>query len=171
MLNTLDYIQLTNQHLHNSPKTLFCTIITPSIMFYTVSYLSKLTTHTILDLGLIIFNLALSMTTVILFIECYLRLRTILTFLIHCKFSYFIFSVIYMFWCGITSFYYTKVYMYGITISISEYYVKMTIGHCPIVSGTGSPRLSWIKRPTIVVVVAFKCTLWDSVLHAPGFST
>ena len=59
----LDYIQLTNQHLHNSPKTLtthcFVQSSTPSIMFYTVSYLSlnELTTHTILDLGLIILNL------------------------------------------------------------------------------------------------------------------
>ena len=54
-------------------------------MFYTVSYLSlsELTTHTILDLGLVILNLAVSTTTVILFTEC--CLQTILTFLSHLK--------------------------------------------------------------------------------------
>jgi len=58
VLNTLNCIQPTNQHLHNSPKTLtthcFIQLSTPSIMFYIASYLSlsELTTHTILDLGL-----------------------------------------------------------------------------------------------------------------------
>ena len=66
-------------------------------MFYTASYLSlsELTAHTILDLGLIVLNLALSTTTVILFTEC--CWRTILTFLIHCRCLSFIFSLIYMF--------------------------------------------------------------------------
>jgi len=89
------------QLAEDADNTLFRTIITPSIMFYTVSYLSlsKLTTHTILDLGLIVLNLALSTTTVILFTEC--CLQTILTFLSHCKCSSFIFSLIYV----LTSFY------------------------------------------------------------------
>ena len=83
------------QLAEDADNTLFRTIITPSIMFYTVSYLSlsELTTHTILDLGrLIILNLALSTTTVILFTEC--CLQTILTFLSHCKCSllYFLLS-------------------------------------------------------------------------------
>ena len=47
VLNALDCIQLTNQHLHNSPKKLtthsFVQSSTPSIMFYTV--LSELTTR------------------------------------------------------------------------------------------------------------------------------
>ena len=48
------------QLAEDADYTLFRTIITPSIMFYTVSYLSELTTHTILDLGLIILNLVLA---------------------------------------------------------------------------------------------------------------
>ena len=93
------------QLAEDADNTLFRTIITPSIMFYTVSYLSlsELTTHTILDLGLIILNLALSTTTVILFTEC--CWRTILTFLIHCKCLSIIFSLIHMFLCGLSSFY------------------------------------------------------------------
>ena len=59
------------------------------------SLLSELITHTILDLGLIVLNLALSTTTVILFTEC--CLQTVLTFLCHCKCPSFIFSLIYMF--------------------------------------------------------------------------
>ena len=51
VLNVLDDIQLINQH--NSPKTLtthcFVQSSTPSLMFYTASCLSELTTHTILD--------------------------------------------------------------------------------------------------------------------------
>jgi len=79
------------QLAEDADNTLFRTIITPSITFYTVSYLSELTrpTYTILDLGVIILNLALSMTTVILFTEC--CLRTTLTFPIHCKCSSFYF--------------------------------------------------------------------------------
>jgi len=50
------------QLAEDADNTLFRTIITPNIMFYTASYLSlsELTTHTILDLGLIILNLALN---------------------------------------------------------------------------------------------------------------
>ena len=42
------------QLAEDADYTLFRTIITPSITFYTASYLSELTTHTILDLELII---------------------------------------------------------------------------------------------------------------------
>ena len=68
-LYTTDKPTLT-QLAEDADNTLFRTIITPSLMFYTVSYLSELTTHTIVDLGMVILNLALSTMTVILFTEC-----------------------------------------------------------------------------------------------------
>ena len=68
----------------DADNTLFRTIITPSIMFYTVSYLSELTTHTILDLGLIILNLISSQHDDRNFIHRMLFFK-LLTFLSHCK--------------------------------------------------------------------------------------